>query len=96
MSSERLYPSSKNEQEHPNHYEANIQMPTPFLASVVAQAISVDPELRPADVTRKVFAQEHDLVISIHAKDPKSLRTSVTSLFDFIKVSLMAVAEFSE
>lgn len=80
----------------PTHYSAKIDMPTAFAASVVAQAIAVDPELRPDCVKRHIYATGDVINIEVEAKDVKSLRTAVTSLYDFIKISIMAVAQFPQ
>lgn len=82
-------------QPQPHRYEAHIQMPNAFSASVVAQAVSVDPELRPHMATRDVKAEDDFIHINISATDVKTLRTVVTSLYDFIHVSLQATAQFA-
>lgn len=77
-------------------YSATIEMPNAKCASLVATAVGVDPELRPDDVRRDLHADGSSLVIHVKAKDAKALRTSVTSLYDFIDVSLAALEQFSE
>ena len=76
-------------------YEARIEMPSAELANIVATVINVDPELRPEEVARSLRVEGSAFVIDVAAKDPKSLRTAVGSLYDFIRVSMVAIAEFS-
>lgn len=80
---------------HIHKYEARIQMPNAFAAEVVAKAVSVDPELRPDQVNRTVSADGCFIVLKVDAKDVKSLRTAVTSIYDFLIVSVTAVAQFA-
>lgn len=75
-------------------YEARIEMPSKKYAEIVATAINVDPELRPDEVTRTIHVDGNAFIIDIAATDLKSLRTSVGSVYDFIRVSLAALAEF--
>lgn len=79
----------------PYKYEARIEMPTPEQATIVTRAVSVDPELRPTEVSRVLRVDGSAIVIEMAATDAKSLRTAVTSIYDFIRVSLRAVAQFS-
>lgn len=75
-------------------YQARIDMPSAKYAEIVATAISVDPELRPEEVSRTISVDGNAFVIDIAATDLKSLRTVVGSLYDFIRVSLAAIAQF--
>lgn len=79
----------------PYMYESKIQLPTERAAAIVAAAIDVDPELRPTEVTRRIRVEGPILFFNMSADNPKLLRNSVVSLYDFIRVSLSAIAEFS-
>lgn len=79
----------------PYKYRARLQLPSPRHAEIVAAAISVDPELRPDDVDRSVTADGAVFVIDVAARDPRMLRTAVGSLYDFVRVSLTALAQFA-
>lgn len=79
----------------PCKYEARIEMPTAEQAIIVSKAVSVDPELRPEEVSRIIRAEGNSIVIDVAATDVKSLRTAVSSLYDFIRVSIRAVEQFS-
>lgn len=85
-------PSSDKQKEF--KYEARIEMPSESYAEIVAKAINVDPELRPDEVSRIIHVDGNAFIIDIAATDLKSLRTSVSSVYDFIRVSLAALAEF--
>ena len=76
------------------HYTSRIQMPSAKWAEIVLQATCVDPELRPEEVQRNMAVQDSSLVIEFHAKSARTLRTAVTSLYDFVRVSLVAIKQF--
>jgi len=76
-------------------YVAHIQLQSITQANIVASAIGADPELRPEEVDRKIYVEEDMFVMHLSANDLKTLRTAVGSLYDFIRVSLLALAEFS-
>lgn len=84
-----------NVSDKPFQYHARIEMPSQKLANIVATSLNVDPELRPQQVERNIQVDGNAFVIQVSAKDPKSLRTSVSSLYDFIRVSLTAIEQFS-
>lgn len=73
-------------------YEARINLPHAWSATIVAEAVSVDPELRPDQVTRQLTVHDSAVLINVTAMDAKMLRTAVTSLYDFIRVSIHALA----
>lgn len=75
-------------------YQARIEMPSAKHAEIVATAVNVDPELRPDEVSRTISVDGNAFVIDVAATDAKSLRTAVASLYDFIRVSLAAIAQF--
>lgn len=79
----------------PFTYESQVQLPTPRAASIVAAAVDVDPELRPTQIVRQIRVDGSTISILISANDPKMLRNSAVSLYDFIRVSLSAVSQFS-
>lgn len=68
-------------------YAATLPLPSVSDARIVAAAVSVDAELRPELVRRRVYAEGPCLRIEVHARDARSLRTSVVSLYDFVRVS---------
>lgn len=79
----------------PFTYRARIEMPTAHLANIVATSVNVDPELRPDQVSRHLQVDSNAFIIQLSATDPKSLRTAVSSIYDFIRVSVTAVAQFA-
>lgn len=83
-----------SEKPKPFKYKAQIEMLDAKQATIVARSVDVDPELRPEEVTRSIRVEGNAFVIEVAASDAKTLRTAVTSLYDFIRVSLLAVAEF--
>lgn len=74
--------------QHVCSYEARLPFPSARLATIVSVAVSVDAELRPEQVTRHLTVEQSTLVIRLSATDPKQLRTAISSLFDFIRVSV--------
>lgn len=78
--------------ERPCTYEARISFPDRRHAEIVAEVISTDAELRPKQVDRRLTVKDAMLVIQVDAIDAKVLRTAVTSLYDFIRVSIEALA----
>lgn len=73
-------------------YEARLPFPTARLATIVCEAVNADPELRPEQVTRDMSVDHETLVIRLSATDVKHLRTAVTSLYDFVQVSITTLA----
>ena len=76
-------------------YSATIKMPSEEYALIVCRAVSVDPELRPDEVDRSITAHGDVIHINVSSTNVKTLRTAVTSLYDFIRVSMKAVAQFT-
>lgn len=81
--------------EKPHEYTARVTLPSPELASIVATALSVDDELRPALVDRTIKADGATVVIHVAATEMRVLRTSVLSILDFAVVSLSALEAFA-
>lgn len=82
-------------QKYACHYDASITFPFERYATIVARALSTDDELRPDHVRREIQVEGTVLRLRMDATDIRSLRTSVTSLYDFMRVSIEAVAMFS-
>lgn len=80
----------------PHVYVATIPLPNHELATIVASALSVDEELRPALVDRSVVSDGSNVVLRIAATEMRILRTSVVSLLDFLVVSLSALSAFAQ
>lgn len=81
---------------HPFRYTARLPLPSARHAQIVAEAVSADPELRPELVRRTLHTDGCDLVLDLRATDARSLRTAVTSLYDFVRVSVTTLAAFPE
>jgi tRNA threonylcarbamoyladenosine modification (KEOPS) complex Pcc1 subunit len=79
----------------PHVYDAKIELPSAELASIVATALSVDDELRPALVDCTVVAHGAAVVIRVAATEARVLRTSALSILDFATVSLTALEAFA-
>jgi tRNA threonylcarbamoyladenosine modification (KEOPS) complex Pcc1 subunit len=79
----------------PYVYEATIDLLDGRYAQIVASALSVDDELRPAQVARTVSAIGTLLHIHVAACDARSLRTSALSILDFAVVSVRALEAFA-
>ena len=75
---------------HP-HSSARITLASPADAATAAAALSVDPELRPALVTRSVTADGDALVLRVAAADARTLRASACTLCDVAGVAARAV-----
>lgn len=75
----------------PCSYVGHICFPHRREAEIVAEAVSADAELRQELVDRRLHIANSTLVIQIEATDVKVLRTAVTSLYDFIRVSIQTL-----
>ena len=58
---------------------------------MTAAALAVDPELRPALVSRAITSEGSDLVLSVAAADARTLRASACTLCDVAGVAARAV-----
>lgn len=81
-------------QKFPYSYKACLQLPSQRFAEIVNAATAVDPELRPGEVERITYAEGSQFHIHVSAQSARSLRTAVTSFYDFVKVSLAALETF--
>lgn len=70
------------------NYTAEIAFPEPRHAEIVCKVLTTDEELRPDQVDRKLTYSGNVLNVKVDAIDVKTLRTSVNSLYDFMKVSI--------
>ena len=73
------------------HSSARITLASPADAATAAAALAVDPELRPALVTRSVTAEGDALVLRVAAADARTLRASACTLCDVAGVAARAV-----
>lgn len=73
-------------------YSSDIELPSASDARIVAAAVSTDGELRPEQVERTITTDGTKLQIRVRARDARSLRTSVVSLYDFVRVSVEALS----
>jgi tRNA threonylcarbamoyladenosine modification (KEOPS) complex Pcc1 subunit len=80
--------------EKPHVYTARIDLPSPQFATIVATALSVDSELRPALVDRTVTVDGSTIAIRVAATELRVLRSSALSILDYAIVSLAALEAF--
>mmetsp|Transcript_31223 Transcript_31223/g.38570 ORF Transcript_31223/g.38570 Transcript_31223/m.38570 type:complete len:135 (-) Transcript_31223:749-1153(-) len=65
-------------------------------AKIAMNSLEVDKELRP-DAVKKTFRIKGDcLLVTIHARDAKTLRTSISSFSDYASVVVRTLREFGE
>ncbi len=84
------------EDEFPYAYNASVELPSPKMAEIVMKATAVDPELRPDEVQRELWVENVTFHMRFKAKTKRALRTSATSFYDFVKVSIAALEEFGQ
>lgn len=68
--------------------------PTPAAAAVAAAALGVDPELRPASVSKAVWAEGDAVRFRFAAADPRLLRAAACTFCDLGGVAARAVEAF--
>jgi len=81
---------------HPSsHFStASVSFPTPAAATIAAAALAIDPELRPAAVSKAVWAEGADVKFRFAATDPRLLRAAACTFCDLGGVAARAVEAF--
>ncbi|CAK0786080.1 hypothetical protein CVIRNUC_009293 [Coccomyxa viridis] len=64
-------------------------------ADMVMKTLSVDPELRPQQVTRKLSVQGRSLQIFFSAADAKTLRAAVGTFYDLLGLATRMLEAFA-
>ncbi|KAI8924213.1 CTAG/Pcc1 family [Entophlyctis helioformis] len=65
-------------------------------ATYAQQALAVDKELRPSQVSKALTVDGDTLVVTFHAVSVRMLRTSVSSFLEFANLAARTLAEFGE
>lgn len=79
----------------PSHLStASVSFPSPAAAAVAAAALGVDPELRPALVSRAVWADGDRVRFRFAAADARVLRAAACTFCDLGGVAARAVEAF--
>lgn len=78
----------------PKTRSASIAFASPAAAAVAAAALAVDPELRPAQVTKAVWADGDAVRFRFAAADPRLLRAAACTFCDLGGVAARAVEAF--
>ena len=78
----------------PYEWEGRIEFETSGHADLVNQALSVDPELRPDDVTRELKTEGTVLVIRFRAKQLRMLRAAVGTFLDLVALAVRTLEAF--
>jgi tRNA threonylcarbamoyladenosine modification (KEOPS) complex Pcc1 subunit len=76
-------------------YELSIDYPKSEWAQYVANTLSVDKELRPKVISKKIQATGNTLNVVFSSSDLKMLRTVVSSFYDFLLLATNTLNEFA-
>lgn len=68
-------------------YEGKFEFPSQTSAIAVSEALSADPEVRPDESKRIIYAHNGYVIIEMHSKGPKVMRNSLNSLFRSLMLS---------
>jgi len=82
--------------EKPCTFSCRVQYGSTADATMVQQALSVDPELRPALVTRKLSVDGCALVMEFAALDVRTLRAAVCTFCDLLGLATRTLEAFTK
>lgn len=77
-------------------WEAGIEFGSPHHAQMVCDALSVDAELRPDDVTRHLQVLGSALHIKFRAKQIRMLRAATGTFLDLVALSVRTLEAFKD
>uniref|UniRef100_A0A6U1EEW5 Transcription factor Pcc1 n=1 Tax=Tetraselmis chuii TaxID=63592 RepID=A0A6U1EEW5_9CHLO len=63
-------------------------------ATMVRDALCVDPELRPTEVTRDIIVKGNTLYLTFSASEPRLLRSAVGPFTDLLGLAVRALESF--
>eukprot|EP00898_Chlorokybus_atmophyticus_P007649 jgi/Chlat1/7886/Chrsp66S07345 len=79
---------------HPYQYSLQVPYATAAAASIIRNTLSVDKELRPAQVSRVVTVEGTVLHVDFRAKDVKVLRGSIGGFLDALALATRTLEKF--
>ena len=73
-----------------------VTFPAENQARMVFEALSVDPELRPDDVSRDMAVSECQLQVTFAAKEVRLLRAAVGTFCDLMSLAIRTLEAFED
>ncbi|CAL8466225.1 g5761 [Coccomyxa elongata] len=87
-------PSSADAQPQPYEFHASHVYASEADAQVVRDALAIDPELRPKQVTRELTVDKTTLNIFFSAVDARTLRAAVGTFYDLLALATRTLEAF--
>ncbi|CAL5228572.1 g11729 [Coccomyxa viridis] len=78
----------------PYFFQASHEYASASAAEMVVKTLSVDPELRPQLVTRKLSVEGSTLQIHFSATDAKTMQAAVGTFYDLLKLATETLEAF--
>ncbi|RUS82532.1 hypothetical protein EGW08_009704 [Elysia chlorotica] len=74
--------------------ELNVPFPSAYEAGVAYGSLSVDKEPKRGNVTRELHVEGNVLHVRFQAKEARTIRVSINSFMDHLKLVCETIAEF--